>query len=182
MKEVIAASNTSDYEMKKLIDDFKITKNILKESRDEIENGFKNLSEEQETLAAENGKFDVDVSEILKINAGGGIISVTWDTLMQIKGAIIEDLFCGRGVKRLLRDGEGRIFLDINPVWFRAVVDYLNGRKITPSGSNLVNPHVGKDNDIVLQQLLLEFGLEGDGIIYNEKYVKKLKVRKNKEK
>ena len=116
MKEVIAASNTSDYEMKKLIDDFKITKNILKESRDEIENGFKNLSEEQETLAAENGKFDVDGSEILKINAGGEIISVTWDTLMQIKGMIIEDLFCGRWEKRLLRDGEGRIFLGINPV------------------------------------------------------------------
>ena len=82
----------------------------------------------------------------------------------------------------MLRDRDGRIFIDINPACFQAVVDYLNKRKITPPDSNQRNPHVGKDDDIVLQQLLLEFGLEGDGIIYNEKYVKKLKVRKNKEK
>ena len=60
------------------------------------------------------------------------------------------------------------------------MVDYLNERKITPSVSNLVNPHVGKDNDIVLQQLLLAFGLEGDGIIHYDKSVKKSKVREKK--
>ena len=82
----------------------------------------------------------------------------------------------------MLRDGDRRTFLDINPACFRAVVDYLNERKITPPGSNLGNPYLGKDDDIVIQQLLLAYGLEGDGIIYYEKSAKKSKVRENKDK
>ena len=94
MEEVIAASSASYYEMKRLEDDFKRTNNIMKEARDEIKNGFKNLTEEQDTLAAENGKCDVDRSKILNINSGGRIVSVTWDTLTQIMGTRLEDLFC----------------------------------------------------------------------------------------
>ena len=74
------------------------------------------------------------------------------------------------------------MFFDINPACFRSVVYYLNERKITPPGSNLRSTHVGKYDDIVLQQLMLSFGLEGDGIIHYEKSVKKLKVRENKDK
>ena len=96
MEEVIVASSASYYDMKRMVDDFNRTKNILKEARDEIKIGFKNLSEEQDTLAAKNGKCDVDGSEILNINAGGEIISVTQDTLTQIKGTRLEALFCGR--------------------------------------------------------------------------------------
>ena len=182
MEEVIAASAASDDEMKRLTDDFKRTKNILKEARDEIEKGFNNLSKEQDTLATKNSKCDVDISEILKIKDGVEIMSVTRDTLTQIKGARLEALFYGRWEKWLLRDGDRRIFLDINPACFQEVVDYLKERNINPPGSNLVNPYVGKDNDIFLQQLMLEFGLEGDRIIHYEKSVKKSKVREKKDK
>ena len=96
MEEVIAASTASDDDMKRLIDYFKRTKNILKEDRDDIKNGFKNLSEEQDTLAAKNYKCDVDESEILRINERGEIISVTQDTLAQIKGTILEALLYER--------------------------------------------------------------------------------------
>ena len=180
MEEVIAASDASDDDIKRLIGDFKRAKNILKEARDKIENGFKELNKERDTLAAKDGECDTDESEILNINSGGGIISVTRDTLTQIKGTRLEDLFCGRWEKRLLRDGDGRIFLDVNPACFRAVVDYLTERKITPPGNTLRKPHVGKENDIVLQQLLLAFGLGGDGSVNSKKSVKKSKVRENK--
>ena len=59
-------------------------------------------------------------------------MSVTRDTLTQIKGTRLEALFIGRWDKRLPRDGEGRVFLDINPKCFEVVLDYLNERKIAP--------------------------------------------------
>ena len=77
--------------------------------------------------------------------------------------------------------GRGRkdIF-NIDPAYFRAVVDYLDKLKITPTGSNLRKTHIGNDDDIVLQQLLLAFVLECEGIIHYEKSVEKSKVRGNK--
>ena len=54
----------------------------------------------------------------------------------------------------------------------------MNKRKITLPGSNKGKPYVGKDNYIVLVQILLVFGLGGDRLIHSNKYVKKSKVRK----
>ena len=45
--------------------------------------------------------------------------------------------------------------------------------KITPPGSTLVKPHAGKENDIVFQQLMLEFGLAGDRLVRSKKSVSK---------
>ena len=81
MEEVDTASIASDDAIKRLVDDLGKTKDILREAGDRIANGFKNLREEREALVADNGVLDVDGSEILEINAGGTIISVTRDTL-----------------------------------------------------------------------------------------------------
>ena len=45
MEKFITASDASYDEMKRIIYDFNGTKKILKEARDEIENGFKDLKE-----------------------------------------------------------------------------------------------------------------------------------------
>ena len=62
-------------------------------ARNQIQKIFEELREDQDALAAENGVIDVDGSEILDINAGGIIISVTRDTLTHIKGKKLEALF-----------------------------------------------------------------------------------------
>ena len=160
---------------------FKRTIHILKVARDKTESGFKELSEEQDTLAAKNSKCDVDGSEILNINAGGTIIYVTRGTLTQIKGTRPKALLCGRWEKRLLRDRYGRIFLDVDPACFRVLVYYLNKRHIIPPDSTMGNPHVSEEYSIVLWQLLLAFGLEGDRLVHSKKTVMKLKVRKFKD-
>ena len=180
MEKAIVASTTSHYEMKRLIDDFKITNHILKEARDNINNGFKELSKDQDDLATKNGRCDIDISEILKINAGGIIISVTRDTLTHIKGTRLEDIFGGRWEKRLLRDRDGRIFLEVNPACFQAVEDYLNKRKIASTGSTPGKPRVGREDNIVLQQLLLAFGLGDDRLVLYNKSVNDLKVGEKK--
>ena len=151
MEKVHTASTASDDSMKRLFDEFERAKDtlqkdfnrakddfdkakaVLGKAKNQIHEGFEELREDQDALAAENGGLDADGSEILDINAGGIIISVTRDTLTQIKGTRLEVLFSGRWDKRLPRDGNGRIFLDINFTCFRAAVEYLNELKIAPS-------------------------------------------------
>ena len=105
-----------------------------------------------------------DGSEVLDINTGGKIISATRDTLTQIKGKRLEALFSGRWDKQFLRDEYGRVFRDINTKWFRTVVDYLNKRKITPLNSPLEITRMGEGEYIILQHLLISFGLVDDSV------------------
>ena len=88
--------------------------------------------------------IDINGSEIIIINSAAEIIYVPRDTLAQIEGKRMETILCGRQEKRFLRDRYRRIFLDINTVSFREVVDYLNECKIESNYSTLGNTHVGK--------------------------------------
>ena len=80
----------------------------------------------------------------------------------------------------MLRDRDGRIFLDVNPACFRAVLDYFKERKIASTDNNPGKPHVGKDDYIVLQQLILAFGLGDDKLVHSMKYDGKPKVKGNR--
>ena len=70
----------------------------------------------------------------------------------------------------MLKNKDGSIFLDVNPVCFLAVVDYLNSHKIASTDSIPGKSHLGKEDDIVLQQLLLTFGLGDKRLIDSMKY------------
>ena len=107
---------------------------------------------------------------------GGVIISVTRDTLTQIKGTRLEALFSGRWEKRLPKDGDGRVLLDVNPNCFRAVVDYLNEQKITPPNSPIEMPHLEEEDDIIFQQLLLAFGLVDDGAVQSKRSAREMEL------
>ena len=65
----------------------------------------------------------------------------------------------------MLSDEYGWLLLDINPKSFGVVIDYLNERKITPPNSPLEMPHTGEEDDIVIQQLLVFFGIVDDSIV-----------------
>ena len=125
MEKVDKASTTSDNAMKRMLDeferandtlkkkfkraketlredfymdkdDFDKAKAVLGKDKNQIHEGFEELREDQDAFAIENGVLDVDGSEILDINAGGVIMSVTRNTLTQIKGTRLEALFSGR--------------------------------------------------------------------------------------
>ena len=144
MEKVAIAFTYSKSSMKRLVDDYAKAQDVLSEARDRIAKGFKYLKEVQGALAAENGVLDVDGLEILDINAGGSIISVTRGTLTQIKGTRLEALFSGRWDRRLPRDDDGRVFLDVNPKCFGVVVDYLNESRITPPDCSQKILHLGE--------------------------------------
>ena len=119
MEKVAIVFTASKYSMKILVDDYDKAQDVLSEARDRIGKVFDYLKEYQDSLAVENRVIDVNGSEILDINAGGIIISVTRDTLTQIKGTRLEALFSGRWNKLLPRDSDRRVFLDINPKCLR---------------------------------------------------------------
>ena len=114
----------------------------------------------------------------MEINAGGLVMSVTRDTLTQIKGTRLEDTFSGRWDKQLPRDGNGRVFLDINPKCFVVVVGYLNERMIAPPDCSPEIMYLGEEHNTFLQQLLLESGLGDDYIVQSKIFCNKHKLGK----
>ena len=62
MEKVATASAASKYAMKSLIDDLEKAQDILREARDQITQGFKELREDQESFSNENEVLDVNGS------------------------------------------------------------------------------------------------------------------------
>merc|ERR1712194_613803 len=65
----------------------------------------------------------------------------------------------GRWDKMLQRDGRGRIFLDVDPVGFRAIVDYLNEMAISSEENPPALSIADDENKQTLRHQLELFGL-----------------------
>ena len=77
----------------------------------------------------------------LRLNVGGDTSFVTSrDTLTAMEGSRLSQLFSGRWDKVLPKDSNGRIFLDLDPVQFRAVLSWLVDIKRLPPGSTVQGP------------------------------------------
>jgi len=89
------------------------------------------LNRKKHEIAQTHGNLDATDDDLIEINAGGKIIVAKRSTLTQIQGSRMEALFSGRWDKKLMRDGYCRIFLDVDPTCFQAIVDYLNEMTIS---------------------------------------------------
>lgn len=71
-----------------------------------------------------------------RLNVGGDTSFVTRrDTLTAIEGSRLSQLFSGRWDKVLPKDRDGRIFLDLDPVQFRALLSWLvDTKRMAPGG------------------------------------------------
>ena len=69
---------------------------------------------------------DPSASDTIKLNVGGDTSFTTRrDTLTAIPGSRMAELFSGRWDESLRRDEKGRVFLDLDPVQFRALLTWL---------------------------------------------------------
>jgi hypothetical protein len=84
------------------------------------------LNRKKREIAQENGNLNATDDDLVKVNAGGKIIVAKRSTLTQLQGSRMDALFSGHWGKKLMRDGHGRIFLDVDPTCFQAIVDHLN--------------------------------------------------------
>jgi hypothetical protein len=161
MDNYIAAKNEREAKWQSLVNSFEHTAKTLEDKWKELEEGHKALEAQKADLARQNGGANVSDSDTLDINAGGQIVRVSRGTLTQVKGSRLEALFSGRWEKQLLRDSQGRIFLDVNPTCFKCIVDYLNECTISPLENPPNLPRTDTENQVFLDALLTAFGLDG---------------------
>jgi flagellar motor switch/type III secretory pathway protein FliN len=117
------------------------------------------LNRKKHEIAQTHGNLDATDDDLIEINAGGKIIVAKRSTLTQIQGSRMEALFSGRWDKKLMRDGYCRIFLDVDPTCFQAIVDYLNEMTISSKDSPPSPPSVNDDHKHILNHQLELFGL-----------------------
>ena len=131
------------------------------------------LNNKKQQIAETNGNTNISGDDLIGINAGGKIIAAKRSTLTQLDGTRLEALFSGRWDKKILRDSHGRIFLDVNPKCFQAIVDYLTELLIS-SEDNLPKllPSVDDDEKDIMNQHIDLFGL-----LYNKRHLVYLTVR-----
>jgi len=131
---------------------------------DEAENGLKErlhqLNHKEHEIAQANGNLDAADDDLVEVNAGGKIMVAKRSTLTQMKGTMLEALFSGRWDQKLSRDSHGRIFLDVDPTCFQAIVDYLNEMMISSEDSPPSPPSSDDEHKQILQHQLELFGLE----------------------
>ena len=77
MEKFAIASNATKDVVKFMKDDLCEALSILVEARDNINKGFEDMKKYQDALAAKNSGLNVDGSDILYINTGGFLMSVT---------------------------------------------------------------------------------------------------------
>ncbi|KAL7551469.1 hypothetical protein ACHAWF_016770 [Thalassiosira exigua] len=102
---------------------------------------------------------ELDDDVIVEINAGGKIVSAKRSTLTQLKGTRFDALFSGRWEKKLQRDSNGRIFLDVNPTCFQAIVDCFHELAISSEDDPPSPPSVDEDYMKTIRHQFELFGL-----------------------
>ena len=143
-------SNERDYEAQ-------ITKLDRKESS--LKERLNQLNKKKLETSQSNGDVDATDDDLLEVNAGGIIVVAKRSTLTQLKGTRLEALFSGRWDRKLQSDNSGRMFLDVNPVGFRAIVDYLNEMAISPEDNPPALPSVDDEHQHMLRHQLQLFGI-----------------------
>jgi len=159
------------------MDELSITSTCLKAAHDKFEQEYnakitkinnieskltkrlEELNQKKDKVAETNGNADAKDDDLVEINAGGKIIAAKRSTLTRLKGTRMEALFSGRWDKKLQRDSNGQIFLDVNPLCFQAIVDYLNELAISSEDNPPRPPSVDDEHKHIFQQHLELLGL-----------------------
>ncbi|KAL7551066.1 hypothetical protein ACHAWF_014267 [Thalassiosira exigua] len=129
----------------------------LDDKANDLKERLNELNEQKYDLSRAN--LDASDDDLVEINAGGKIVAAKRSTLTQIKGSRFEALFSGRWDRALQRDGNGRIFLDVNPMCFEAIVDYLSDMAISSEEDPPTPPAVSDEHKYILRSYLKLFGL-----------------------
>lgn len=124
-----------------------------------IEERYKLVASKRTANDEAHGNPNASDDDLIEINAGGKSIVAKRGTLCQLKGTRLEALFSGRWEKKLQRDSNGHIFLDVNGECFQSIVDYLNDMKISPQDNPPDPPSVNEEYSEVLAHQNKLFGI-----------------------
>jgi len=96
-----------------------------------LKSRHKDIIDRQEALVYQHGGENSKTSDIIRLNVRGTEVFARRDTLTGVKGSRLEALFSGRWENRLLRDGYGRVIMDVDPDMFKKILEYLYMVKIS---------------------------------------------------
>ena len=131
----------------------------LQVKKTELLDRLSKLQDEKRKIAEDNGEVDASDDEEIKINAGGKVIEATRRTLTKLPDSRLAALFSGRWDKKLARDDEGLIFLDVNGDCFQAIIDYLNELAHSSEDESPALPSVHDELQHILAYQMNIFGL-----------------------
>jgi hypothetical protein len=104
----------------------------LLQCRQQLRDRFVQLEQQRSDLEAKynacaklHGNVKADGNDTIRLNVGGARIMVKRSVLTLLSDSKLAVLFSGRWDKKLLRDKKNRIFLDVDPVCFQIILDYL---------------------------------------------------------
>lgn len=151
-----------------LLDSYNKKVNLLQEKREEIQQGHEDLARCKEEFADKTHN-KVSDDDVIEINAGGVPFSIPRGTLTYLKGTRLEALFSGRWDNKVLRDSNGRVFLDVSPTCFQSVLDYLSELRVSPPDDLPNQPYVEAEDQMYLDYLTESFGIfeSEDGLVIN---------------
>jgi hypothetical protein len=114
-----------------------------------------------------HGNVKVDGNDIIKLNVGGVGVMVKRSVLTQFPHSKLAVLFSGRWDKKLLRDKKNRFFLDVDPVCFQIILDYLTQCSESPGDAPLPSmPEVSEDLKATFDCLCTFFNIVFSGDTY----------------
>ena len=107
---------------------------------------------------------------MIHLNVGGQNLTTERSTLCQVEGSLLASMFSGRweGTDNY-RDDDGVVFLDYNPKFFVAILNYLRAKKIATTENPALPPKVPKDQLADFQTFVQYLGMSSE-IIFPEKF------------
>lgn len=97
-------------------------------------------------------------NDVVTLNVGGRPYTVKRETLCMCQGSFAADLFSGRWDGKLQRDGQGAVFLDLDPDVFELVLGWLRDRKIETPDRPAAAPVVAPEDLMHFQAVVDYFG------------------------
>jgi hypothetical protein len=120
------------------------------------------LIDRQEALAHKHGGADIQLSDIIRLNVRGTEMFARRDTLTVVKSSRLEALFSGRWENQLLRDHQGRVFMDVDPKSFKKILEYLYMVRISEDGDSPPMPDVDESMKDMFDSYLDFFKLRSE--------------------
>jgi hypothetical protein len=112
--------------------------------RQQLDDRFLQLVKRRSDLEAKysacaelRGNVKADGNDQIKLNVGGVGVVVKRSVLTLFPDSKLAVLFSGRWDKKLLRDKKNHIFLDVDPVCFQVILDYLTQCSESPGDAPL---------------------------------------------
>ena len=103
----------------------------LKDEQQNLKERHQDILKRKDAIARKHGGENCKPSDIIRLSVRGTEMFARRDTLTIVTGSRLEALFSGRWENQLLRDGKGRVFIDVNVDIFKKILEYLYIVKIS---------------------------------------------------